>query len=129
MSRPEKELTQEQLSKLEILSGVLTVDQLASYFGIHKATFYRIMERDEEVKRLYKKGKANMIGKIASKLVDSALDGNLAASIFYLKTQAGWGGTINIHQVESEMGLTKEQIESLSTSDLKLLKDIYEKVT
>lgn len=88
--RPRTELTKAQIAELETLSAVLTQDQISDYMGIPDRTLRAIMARDESVSAAYKKGKAKAIGRVAQSLLRSATDGNTAAQIFYLKTQAGW---------------------------------------
>lgn len=83
-------VTDEQVSQIEALGSVLSIEQIADYFGISKATFYKIMERQPEVGIRYKKGKAKAIGSVAQGLLQQARDGNTTAAMFYLKTQAGW---------------------------------------
>lgn len=90
------ELNQEQMAQVEALASVLSIEQIADYFGISKTTFYAIMDRDEKVLERYKKGKAKAIGSVAQGLLRQAQEGNLTAIIFYLKTQAGWRETQNI---------------------------------
>ena len=93
MARPRKNLDQEQVAQVEALAAVLSVEQIADYFGIGKTTFYEIMERQPEVSERYKKGKAKAIGSVSQGLLKQAREGNLSAAIFYLKTQAGWRET------------------------------------
>ena len=54
-------MTDEQLKELEILSAICTFDEIADYFGIAKDTFRQIKIRDEEVSRIYKKGRIKAI--------------------------------------------------------------------
>lgn len=91
------ELTKKQVSEVETLAAVLTSEQIADYFGISRRSWFRILERDEKVLALYKKGKARAFANIAGNLVTKAQAGDLGAQIFYLKTQAGWKET---HKVE-----------------------------
>jgi IS30 family transposase len=88
--RPKIELTSEQKAQVEALASVLTQEQIADYLGICRRTFNNIIERDEEVYAQYKKGKAKAIASVAGNLVNKARNGDTTASIFYLKTQAGW---------------------------------------
>lgn len=94
--RPTKSLTPEQIAQVEALGAVLSVEQIADYFGVGKTTFYAIMERQPEVSERYKKGKAKAIGSVAQGLLQQARSGNITAAMFYLKTQAGWRETQNI---------------------------------
>lgn len=94
--RPQVQLTDKQKAEVETLAAILTGEQIADYFGISRATWYNIMERDDEVFRQYKKGKARAIASVASNLVTKANSGDLGAQIFFLKTQAGWKETQKI---------------------------------
>lgn len=88
--RPPHFLTPEQVSQVEALASVLSIEQVADYLGMSKTTFYAIMERDPAVCERYKKGKARAIGAVAQGLLKKARDGDTTSAIFYLKTQAGW---------------------------------------
>ena len=83
-------LTESQKIELEPLSAVLSIKQIADYFGFSHDTFSRMCERDEEILRIYKKGKSKAIGVVAKGLLTKAREGDTASAIFYLKTQAGW---------------------------------------
>jgi len=93
MARPRKTLTPEQAKEVETLAAVLNQEQIADYFGIDAETFVAIRKRNPEVFRSYKRGKARAIGSIGGNLISQAKAGNVAAAIFYLKTQAGWKET------------------------------------
>ena len=94
--RPRVKLSDEQIAQVEALGSVLSIEQIADYFGIGKTTFYAIMERQPEVSERYKIGKAKAIGSVAQGLLKQAREGNTSAAMFYLKTQAGWRETHNI---------------------------------
>ena len=88
--RPLIELTAEQITEVGALASYLNQEQIADYLGVSRATFNRMLERDPEVLRQYKKGKSKAIANVAGNLIAQAESGNAAAAIFYLKTQAGW---------------------------------------
>lgn len=90
MARPRKKLTPEQIAEVETLASVLSQDQIADYFGIARNTFAGMMERDPTIFEQYKRGKAKAIAFVAKSLIQAARDGDRAAQIFFLKTQAGW---------------------------------------
>jgi len=94
--RPKIVLTNEQKREVETLAAVLTTEQIADYFSISRRVFFDILERDEEVSALYKKGKARAVGFVAQNLIQKARTGDLGAQIFYLKTRAGWKETQRI---------------------------------
>ena len=83
-------LTESQKIELETLAAVLNTQQIADYFEFNQDTFIELCKRDEDVLRIYKKGKAKAIGVVAKGLLMKARDGDTASAIFYLKTQAGW---------------------------------------
>ena len=99
--RPPVELTDAQVQEVQTLSAVLNTTQIADYLGISHVTFKAIRDRDERVCFAYKNGKAKAIATIAGNLIKSAKDGNTAAMIFYLKTQAGWRETdVLVHETK-----------------------------
>lgn len=90
IGRPPIVFTDEQITEIEALSAYLSIEMIADYLGINQSTFIAIKERDDRVFQAYKRGKARAIGSVAKSLVTQARDGNIAAAIFYLKTQARW---------------------------------------
>ncbi len=104
MGRPFKNLTPAQTAEVETLAAVLTVAQMADYFGIGRRTFFSLMDRDEEIAARYKKGKARAIGAIAQSLIAKARGGDTTSMIFFLKTQAGWRETTHIEHSGPEGG-------------------------
>ena len=109
--RPPITLTDEQVSQTEALGAVLSIEQIADYFGIGKTTFYAIMERQPEVSERYKRGKAKAIGAVAQGLLQQARNGNTTAAMFYLKTQAGWRETQNIDHTSNGESIQPQVIE------------------
>lgn len=93
MARPMIVLSEEQVAQVEGLASVLNQEQMADYFGVARSTFQSILDRDERVSGLYKKGRAKAIRDVGQGLLQQALGGNIGAAIFYLKTQAGWKET------------------------------------
>ena len=83
-------LTPSERESVGKLAGMLTQQQLAEYLGISKATFAQLLRRDDELNRLYKKGRATALHAVANSLYQQAVGGNLTACIFSLKTQGGW---------------------------------------
>ena len=82
--------TSKQVIELEALAAVLTKAQIADFFDITEKTLRAIEERQPEVFTAYKKGWVKQISSMGTNLVKLATDGNVAANIFYLKTQGGW---------------------------------------
>ena len=83
-------LTDDQILQVEALSAYLSIEQIADYFGFSGMTFHEIKKRQPEVLLAYKKGKAKAIGRVARKLTTLIDEGDVTATIFYLKTQGGW---------------------------------------
>ena len=84
---------EEQITQLEALAAVLSKGQIADYFCISETTLRAIEARQPEVSDAYKLGRVRQIASMGSNLVQLARSGNVAANIFYLKTQAGWRET------------------------------------
>lgn len=115
--RPPKVLDTEQAAQVESLASVLSIEQIADYFGIDKTTFYEIMERQPEVSQRYKKGKSRAIGSVANSLLTQAREGNITAAIFYLKTQARWKETQGIEHSNPDGSLRPTVIELVVPDD------------
>jgi len=90
VGRPRKELSKAQIAEVEKLAAYLTIEQIADYFGMSEKTFYELKNRVSTVFTAYKKGKSKGIKHVASKLRELIDTGDTTATIFYLKTQAGW---------------------------------------
>lgn len=92
--RPEIELTEEQIKKVEMLAAHLTTEQIADYFGIDRSTFYEIRKRQPEVFQQYKKGRAQKILKLSEKIEDKSMGidetGCATSLIFSLKALGEW---------------------------------------
>ena len=85
--KPPIVFSDDQIIELKALAAVLTKGQIADYFGISETTLRAIEARQPEVSDAYKKGRVKQISDMGSNLVKLATDGNVAANIFYLKTQ------------------------------------------
>ena len=83
--RPAFAFNDEQIIQIEALGAVLSLAQIADYFGIALNTFHAACERQPEVLERYKRGQAKAIGSVAQNLLMQAREGNLTAAIFYLK--------------------------------------------
>ncbi len=84
----------------KLASHGLTYDQIAAKLGIGSSTLYKKKRELIEFTEAIKKGKASGIGRVANKLFDMAMEGNVTAAIFLLKARAGWrdqGPVIEIH--------------------------------
>jgi len=93
MGRPKKVLDARQVVELEKLAAILTMEQIADFFGMANSTLRRKMAEDEGIKSAYKRGKAKAVSGVGQTLLSLAKEGNITAICFYLKTQAGWRET------------------------------------
>jgi len=109
-----KVLTQEQVADIQKMAAYLNQEQIADYLGITRPTFHAIMKRDEAVSDAFRKGKATAIAAIAQSLIQSARDGNTAAQVFFLKTQAGWRETMVVDNTSSDGTMTPKPTLDLS---------------
>ena len=108
--RPRKMLTPEQLSQIEGLAALLNMDQMADYFGMARSTFQEVIKRDPEISGMYARGRSKAVASVAQGLLAQARDGNTQASMFYLKTQAGWKDTQAIEHSGPDGGAIKHEI-------------------
>ena len=51
------------------------------------------MQRDPDIARHYRRGKAKAVAHVANSLLQKARSGDTTSMLFYLKTQAGWRET------------------------------------
>ncbi len=106
--RPETVLIDKQIAQVEALAAYLTINDIASYFGICERTFYDIKNRQEEVFAAYQRGIAKALIRVGSKLMkfidsDDLNATTLDATKFYLTHQAGWVKT-------QEMNVTTKDV-------------------
>jgi len=105
--RPPVVFDDKQIAECEALAAVCTRTQIADYFGIHEDTLRAVAERQQEVFRALKKGKAKAVARIGQGVLSRALEGDNSASFFYLKCQGGWSEKIQIEaDVETSVTLT-----------------------
>ena len=114
-------LSEDEIALVSKLAGVLTYEQLADLFGIAQRTFDNIRERQPEVNAAYKRGRAEIIGKVAESLVQDALDGDTTSRIFFLKTQAGWRETAKIDHTSSDGSMSPQKPVDLSNAPQEVL--------
>ncbi len=88
--RPPKRLTETDIVQVEALSAVCTKGMMARFFNMSEKTFRAVEKRQPEVFTAYRRGRAKAIAEIGSILLQKAVDGDMRAIQFYLKTQAGW---------------------------------------
>lgn len=124
--RPPIILTDEQKKKVKQMASICTAQQIADYLGVSRPVFFDILNRDEEVSILYKKGRVEGHNIVAGKLMDKIQNGDVTAMIFYLKTQSKWSNdkeeeikdnnlhiTVEIKEHENLSHLTDEDIREL----------------
>ena len=109
-------LDESQIAQVEALSAYLSIEQIADYCGFSEDTFYELKKRDPRVLRAYKKGKAKAIDKVARNLITLADQGDVTATIFYLKTQAGWSTENKRNNIKIGNGSAVEIINNTLTA-------------
>jgi len=116
--RPVKVLDADQICQLEALAGVLSMQQIAAYFGMTEKTLRAVQERQPEVFTAYSSGRAKMIAKVSSALLGAIERGDMRAIQFYLKTQAGWTEkhALEVSQAELETDERKWLVEVMSAN-------------
>ena len=119
--RPKFSISDDQKERIGNLAKTLTQEQIADFLGISRRTFIEMLNRDEELSAQYKKGKSQAIAGVGQHLLKNCADGNVAAQIFFLKTQAGWSEQdIVKHQHTGDFGLV---VHKLAEDDLVDLQD------
>lgn len=106
----------------EKLGALLTIEQIADFFGIARRTMFLVMGRQPEVGEAINRGRSRAIGSVAKGLLQQALDGNMTAAMFYLKTQAGWRETQHLDHTSSDGSMSPRpavDVTKLSTAALK----------
>ena len=116
-------LSGKQIAEVETLSAVLSMAQVAEYFGIIPDTFAQIRKRQPEVDLAYKKGKSKAINMAGNKLLSKVRRGNLGAICFYLKTQAGYRETNRTELTGADGGPIETNNNILSKIDLSDVSD------
>jgi hypothetical protein len=85
-----KKLSKEDLERITRAAGLINVEDIAAIWGISKTTLYKYASEELQ------KGRASTRLFVANKLLDAIKRGNIAATIFFLKTQSGWTETQRI---------------------------------
>lgn len=126
--------TPEDVLTVERFAGLLTVGQLAHYFGVSEDTFNRRMRESPEILRAYQRGRTQTIGTVGSTLLRTAvgtpaqydaqgrmtmpaIPPNVTAMIFYLKTQGRWSE----RAVEDGLSPELRALLAMATDDLERL--------
>lgn len=101
MARPEFEPTTEERQKVyQLTAAGFTVEDIAKVIWRYGKPI-----SDKTVRKYFKKeldtARIEAVGAVAAKLFKTAMDGNVTAQIFYLKTRGGWKETtVNEHSGE-----------------------------
>lgn len=95
-------LTEEQIAQIESLSAVLSIKQIAEYFGINPNELDKMKDHDNRIYIAHKKGKAKAIERVGNNLIKNAMNGDITATIFYLKMHAGWSEEKDVKRGKEE---------------------------
>ncbi len=84
-------LNEKILKEIELLGGHgATVENLRIYYGVSERKFRTLCEKDSRIVDAIFRGRTKTVFGIAGLLIEKARAGNVAAMIFYLKTQGHW---------------------------------------
>jgi hypothetical protein len=84
IGNPPFQATEEQRIQVRTLAKVCSQEMIATQLGISTDTLQRHFRRELDM------GKAEAVSTIGAGLLKKAMDGNLTAMIFYLRTQGKW---------------------------------------
>lgn len=107
MSRPEKQLTEQELAEIETMAGLgLSQNDIASIKGVCGDTLKK------HANPYLKRGRAKARAQVAQTAYRMAISGKIPAmTMFWLKTQAGWReGIPDAETVESNLSSLVERI-------------------
>jgi len=122
--RPPIILTDEQKKKVKQMASVCTIQQIADYLGVSRPVFFDILNRDEEVSILYKKGRVEGHNIVAGKLMDKIQNGDVTAMIFYLKTQSKWSNDKEEEIKDNKLEITVSIAENQNKENLARFKEM-----
>ncbi len=90
LGRPPIEILNSHISQIEDFAGRgLTLHQIAVFLDVSDSTLDRWM-KEPRIKRAYERGRFLAQNQVAGTLFSLALEGDVTAAIFYLKSQFGW---------------------------------------
>ncbi|BBB57697.1 hypothetical protein MPCS_01708 (plasmid) [Candidatus Megaera polyxenophila] len=89
-------LDEAQIAQVEALAAYLPINRIAGYFGFSETTFHGIKKRQPEVLEAYNRGVAKACSYVGTTLMGFIREKEntatkLNATMFYLRTKAGWG--------------------------------------
>lgn len=96
-------VTPKMIEEVKRLSGLgLKRTDIAAYFGIAYSTLKKKATENLDLRIAFRQGKAEQTAEVAGELIQQIRDGNTTATVFYLKTQAGWKEPDNVVNQEEE---------------------------
>lgn len=120
-------VTPEMIEIVRDLSGKgLTQEQMWGYFGWSQTTWYKATRENPELYEAIFSGKSKMIAHVWQTLLEQSNNGNVAATIFWLKTRAGARETNHL-DVSSSDGTMKPELKINTTDPIEASK-IYQKI-
>jgi len=120
--RPMVVFDETMTAKVEGFAAMMTVAQMADYFGIGETTMFEVFKRQPEVLEAYKRGRASVIALVAQNLITKAKNGDTASQIFYLKTQAGWKETQVLDHTSTDRSMSPRE---MTDEELKAEREKY----
>lgn len=88
--RPAIPITDKDLRIIQDMAGRgARLDDIAAVIGVSDSTLDRWLERPE-VRASYRLGRIQASDSVATTLYNLAIEGDVTAAIFWLKSQAGW---------------------------------------
>ncbi len=118
MGRPKRIFTQEEIDDVERLAAVLRMEDIADFLGIHSRTLRKRMSSDAVLRAAYDRGRAIAKADVGLGLLQKARSGNIAAMIFFAKTQMGWRETDRHEHINIDLeDLTDEQLEQVARGE------------
>ena len=116
----EEWLTEEGITLLEGWArDGLTDEQIAKNMGVSRSTLYEWKKRYSEISESLKKGKEVVDYQVENALLESALSGNVAAIIFWLKNRRSdkWRDKPPEQKSEGGEGILEDLIEGLKDEE------------
>lgn len=114
-----------EIKEVEMFAGLgLTKYLIQNYFGVNKDTWLKAEKRNPELKKAFKKGQAKTIARVAGKLYDKIMAGDLKAIMFYLRTRAGWSDK---YDPEADCNIF-EPVVSINATDPTEAAKIYQQI-
>ena len=95
----------------------LTQEQIADVLGINFRTLYKHKKTNREFREAIKRGQSKGIEKVTNALFNNAINGNIAAQIFYLKNRAAADWKDKHHIDETTRIVKPSQIDSKTSPD------------